>query len=85
MDQYYNRYQEFLINGQQTVVPYVSLPSKGTDQRFIYKASVSRLDKVSQQYYDSPFFGASKELQGGATSGTRIGYRDWETDRKSVV
>ena len=57
MEQYYNRYKEFLINGQQTVVPFVSLPSKGTDQRYIYRVAVSRLDKISQQYYNSPFFG----------------------------
>jgi hypothetical protein len=57
MEQYYNRYKEFLINGQQTIVPFVSLPSKGTDQRYIYRVAVSRLDKISQQYYNSPFFG----------------------------
>ena len=57
MEQYYNRYKEFLINGQQTVVPFVSLPSKGTDQRYIYRVAVSRLDKIYQQYYNTPFFG----------------------------
>jgi hypothetical protein len=57
MEQYYNRYKEFLINGEQTVVPFVPLPSKGTDQRYIYKTAVSRLDKISQQYYNTPFFG----------------------------
>ena len=55
--QYYNRYNQFVINGEQTVVPYVQLPSKSTDKRYIYKVSQSRLDKVSQQYYGSPFFG----------------------------
>lgn len=55
--QYYNRYNEFLIDGQQTVVPYVSLPSKTTDKRYIYKVGQSRLDKVSQQYYNTPYFG----------------------------
>jgi hypothetical protein len=34
--QYYNRYNEFLINGQQTVVPYINLPAKTTDKNFIY-------------------------------------------------
>ena len=55
--QTYNRYTEFVINGQQTVVPYINLPSKTTDKRFIYKVGQSRLDKVSQQYYDTPVFG----------------------------
>ena len=55
--EYFNRYQNFLINGQQTVVPYVKVPIKTTDKKFVYKLGMSRLDKVSQQFYDSPFFG----------------------------
>ena len=54
---YFNRYQDFLLNGQQTVVPFVNIPSKPTDKKFIYRVSRSRLDKVSQQYYDTPYFG----------------------------
>lgn len=55
--QYYNRYNNFIINGQQTVVPYVKISSKSTDKRYIYKIGQSRLDKVSQQYYGTPYFG----------------------------
>lgn len=55
--QYYNRYSDFLINGQQTVVPYVFLQSKSSDKNHIYVVGQSRLDKISQQYYGSPFFG----------------------------
>lgn len=55
--QYYNRYNNFVINGEQTVVPYIDLPSKTTDKKYIYKVGQSRLDKVSQQYYGTPFFG----------------------------
>lgn len=54
---YYNRYSLFLINGEQTVVPYVTLPPKNTDKTYFYKAGISRLDKISQEYYNSPFFG----------------------------
>ena len=54
---YYNRYNNFIVNGQQTVVPYIGLPSKSTDKRYIFKVAQSRLDKVSQQHYNSPFFG----------------------------
>jgi hypothetical protein len=67
--QYYNRYQNFLVNGTQTVVPYVKIPIKTTDKKYVYKTNMSRLDKVSQQFYDSPFFGwlimaANPELGG---------------------
>jgi hypothetical protein len=54
---YYNRYNNFLINGQQTVVPFVKIPSKSTDKQFIYRQGISRLDKISQEYYQSPVFG----------------------------
>lgn len=54
---YYNRYTDFLINGQQTVVPFVKLPNKSTDKVYFYKAGISRLDKISQEYYNTPFFG----------------------------
>jgi hypothetical protein len=53
---YYNRYTDFLINGEQTVVPFVKIPSKTTDKTFIYKVGRSRLDKVSQEFYNSPIF-----------------------------
>ena len=55
--QVYNRYSDFLIDGEQTVVPYINLPSKSTDKKYIYKVGMTRLDKVSQQYYGSPLFG----------------------------
>jgi hypothetical protein len=56
-DIYFNRYNNFLINGEQTVVPFVTLPTKSTDKRYFYKVGVSRLDKISQEYYETPFFG----------------------------
>ena len=30
--QYYNRYSDFNINGSQTIVPYITLPSKTSDK-----------------------------------------------------
>lgn len=55
--QYYNRYSNFLVNGEQTVVPYLNLQPKGSDKKYIYRVAQSRLDKISEQYYGSPFFG----------------------------
>lgn len=57
MSQYYNRYKDFLINGKQTVVPYVTLPGRVTDQRYVYKLNQTRLDKVSDEKYGAPYFG----------------------------
>jgi len=54
---YWNRYSQFLINGQQTVVPFVQLPGKTTDKTYVYKIGRSRLDKVSQEFYGTPYFG----------------------------
>jgi hypothetical protein len=54
---YFNRYINFLINGEQTVVPFVKIPGKSSDKKYFYKTGVSRLDKISQDFYDSPFFG----------------------------
>jgi hypothetical protein len=54
---YYNRYGNFLIEGQQTVVPYVELQNKPSDKVYIYRTASSRLDKISQMYYGSPLFG----------------------------
>lgn len=55
--QTYNRYLDFIVNDQQTVVPYVNIPRKSSDKIYIYKVGMSRLDKISQQYYGSPTFG----------------------------
>lgn len=55
--EYYNRYKDFEIEGKQTVVPFIKMPSKSSDKRHIFKVGQTRLDKVSQQYYGTPFFG----------------------------
>jgi len=55
--EYYNRYTDFLVEGSQTVVPFVNLPSKSSDKKFIYKVGESRMDKISQQNYGTPYFG----------------------------
>lgn len=55
--QTYSRYNTFLVNGNQTVLPYITIPSKTTDKRYIYRVAQSRLDKISQQFYGSPTFG----------------------------
>ena len=55
--EYFNRYQNFLVNGKQTTVPFVSIPEKSTDKRFIFRQGMSRMDKISMEFYNSPYFG----------------------------
>jgi hypothetical protein len=57
MARYYNRYSDFNVNGENLTIPFLKLPSLPTDKKTIYKTNSSRLDKISQQYYDSPYFG----------------------------
>ena len=44
MSQYYNRYKQFTINGENITVPFLGLPSKPSDKKVIYKESISRKD-----------------------------------------
>tara|TARA_R110001583_G_scaffold78667_1_gene213037 strand:+ start:50739 stop:51065 length:327 start_codon:yes stop_codon:yes gene_type:complete len=55
--QYWNRYSQFLVNEKYINVPFIKLPGKPTDNRTVYTVGVSRLDKLSQQYYGTPYFG----------------------------
>ena len=54
---YYNRYNEFVVNGDYIMVPSIKLNQKSSDRKIVYKMGKSRLDKLSQQFYDSPYYG----------------------------
>jgi hypothetical protein len=54
--EYYDRYRNFLIDGRQTVVPFVTLPPRPSDQKYIYRKNQSRLDKLSFEKYGTPYF-----------------------------
>lgn len=57
MNQYYNRYQLFIDEEQHKIVPGVEIPNKSTDKFVVYKKGKDRLDKMSQEYYNTPLFG----------------------------
>jgi len=56
-NQYFNRYQFFEEDGDFRIVPGIQIPIKSTDKYFQYKKGKDRLDKISQEYYNTPFFG----------------------------
>jgi hypothetical protein len=55
--QYIDRYQYFLEDGNFKIVPGIELPIKSTDKYVQFKKNKDRLDKMSQEYYDTPLFG----------------------------
>lgn len=54
---YFNRYEYFVDNGEFKIVPCITLPIKSTDKYHQYKKNKDRLDKLSQEYYNTPTFG----------------------------
>ncbi len=54
---YYNRYDEFTIDGEFKIVPGLEIPIKKTDKYVIYKKNKTRLDKISDDTYGTPLFG----------------------------
>lgn len=55
--EYFDRYSRFRDNGKVRLVPGITLRPKDTDKRTVYKQGVTRLDKLSQEYYNSPYYG----------------------------
>lgn len=57
MATYYDRYASFVANGNMKPLPGIILPKNDSDKQFIYKQGQTRLDKVSQKYYNNPYSG----------------------------
>ena len=55
--EYYDRYQEFKINGDYKLLPFIKMDPKGSDKTIVWKTKRDRMDKLSQQYYGNPFHG----------------------------
>lgn len=55
--EYFDRYQFFEEDGSFRIVPGIEIPIKTTDKYVFYKRGKTRLDKVSQEYYNTPVFG----------------------------
>lgn len=54
---YFDRYSKFRTNGEMKPVPGISIPESSSDKYAIYKEGVSRLDKLSELYYNEPYSG----------------------------
>ena len=57
MAQYADRYSQFRFGSEIKPVPGVLIPSGGGDLKMIYKQGLTRLDKLSNLYYNNPYSG----------------------------
>jgi len=55
--QYFDRYQYFVNDGNFRIIPGIEIPIKGSDKYIQYKSGKDRLDKLSQEYYNTPLYG----------------------------
>jgi hypothetical protein len=57
MSSYYDRYKSFKINTGIEPIPGIIIPQSNTDKSVVYKKGQSRLDKISNDYYNNPYSG----------------------------
>ena len=54
---YFDRYEKYRGNGNVRILPGIVLESRGNDKTVIYKKGETRLDILSQRYYNNPYHG----------------------------
>lgn len=57
MPQYFDRYDNFRYNGAMKPIPGLSIPQVNGDKTVVYKLGDTRLDKLSNTYYNTPYNG----------------------------
>lgn len=57
MARYFDRYSEFRYNGIMKTLPGITIPQSSGDKSIVYKLGSTRLDKLSNDYYNSPYYG----------------------------
>jgi len=57
MPSYYDRYNNFRVNGEIKPIPGIVIPEEASDKNAVYKQGVTRLDKLSNRYYNNPYSG----------------------------
>jgi hypothetical protein len=56
INNYYNRYGQFRKSDEISYIPFITIDSKPTDIKIVWNKR-NRLDKVSQEYYGTPYYG----------------------------
>ena len=53
MAKYFDRYESFRVNGDLTMVPGLKIERRPNDKQVVYKKGETRLDILSQTYYNN--------------------------------
>ena len=59
---YYNRYSQFTLNGVQKTVPFVTLPSKGSDLVFFYKKNRTKISGFNLKITSKTFCNSNQKI-----------------------
>jgi hypothetical protein len=78
---YYDRYSSFKNNGKFKLIPNLILPFIGTDITDVYKQGVTRLDILSQKYYNNPYYGVLILMANPSLASIEFDIKDGETIR----
>jgi len=62
------------------MVPSIRLDSKSSDRKIVYKTGKTRLDKLSQQFYDSPYYGWLIML-----ANPKYGGQEWNIPNETLI
>jgi hypothetical protein len=57
MAQYFDRYNDFRVGPNMKPIPGITIPVLGSDKSVVYKQGETRLDKLSNTYYNNPYSG----------------------------
>ena len=57
MAKYYDRYANFRTNADIKPIPGITIQEIGSDKYNTYKQGITRLDKLSNMYYNNPYSG----------------------------
>jgi hypothetical protein len=57
MAEYLDRYEKFRRDGKMLPIPGLKIPIEPSDKTIVYKLGETRLDILSQKYYNNPYHG----------------------------
>jgi len=57
MSSYYDRYRNFRDNSNIKPIPGIKIPESSSDKLILYRKGLTRLDKVSYEYYNNAYSG----------------------------